>query len=85
VKEVTVIRLIFLSMHRKLRKYPEGSLAALEPKAEEASHLLTAIGNARQRITHRSLLGGERSVSVLGIQILYNLAAISYEPMKRSR
>src|SRR5882724_11895475 len=53
VKEVTVIRLIFLSMHR-LRKYAKGSLAALEAKvqeaSEEASHLLNAKGNVRRQI-----------------------------------
>jgi hypothetical protein len=43
-------------MHR-LRKYAKGSLAALEAKAEEASHLLTAIGNARQLIVLCTLPG----------------------------
>jgi hypothetical protein len=46
-------------MHR-LGKYAKGSLAALGANAEVASHLLTAIGNARRLIVLGALLGGER-------------------------
>jgi DNA-binding transcriptional ArsR family regulator len=59
------------------RKAQEKALAGLEEKAEEASHLLTAMANAKRLLVLCNLLAGEKSVGELAEIVGLSSAALS--------
>jgi DNA-binding transcriptional ArsR family regulator len=59
------------------RKIQDRVLAGLNEKAEEASHLLTAMANPKRLMVLCNLLGGEKSVGELAEIVGLSSAALS--------
>ena len=59
------------------RKASNATLVGLREKAEEASHLLTAMANAKRLLVLCHLLGGEKSVGELAEIVGLSSAALS--------